>query len=92
MTKIVRRWPSLLLVLGWLAAAGPARAHQGPPFPILMDVPAGPYVASVWTDPDVGTGLFLWSTASSVALSVGAGAAVSLLQNWLIARGVRSAA
>jgi YidC/Oxa1 family membrane protein insertase len=40
----------------------------------------------------VGTGLFLWSTASSVALSVGAGAAVSLLQNWLIARGVRSAA
>jgi len=30
--------------------------------------------------------------SSSVALSVGAGAAVSLLQNWLIARGVRSAA
>jgi len=40
----------------------------------------------------IGTGLFLWSTASTVALSVGAGAAVSLLQNWLIARGTRRAA
>lgn len=63
MPKICRRWPSrllglCLLVLGWLAAAGPAGAHQGPPFPILMDVPAGPYIASVWTDPDVGKGLF----------------------------------
>jgi hypothetical protein len=36
----------------------PAWAHQGPPFPILMDQPAGPYVASVWTDPDVGKGIF----------------------------------
>jgi hypothetical protein len=58
MTKSTRRWPVLFLVLGWLPAAGPARAHQGPPFPILMDQPAGPYVASVWTDPDVGTGIF----------------------------------
>jgi YidC/Oxa1 family membrane protein insertase len=34
----------------------------------------------------LGTALFLWTTASTVALSVGAGAAVSLLQNWLLAR------
>jgi hypothetical protein len=33
-------------------------AHEGPPFPILVDQKAGPYVASVWTDPDVGTGTF----------------------------------
>jgi len=37
----------------------------------------------------IGTGLFLWSTASTVALSVGAGAAVSMLQNYLVARGTR---
>lgn len=54
MTKIARRWSFVLLLL----AAVPAGAHQGPPFPILMDQPAGPYVASVWTDPDVGTGIF----------------------------------
>lgn len=62
MTKITRRGPFFLLVVGllgggWLSA-GPARAHEGPPFPILMDRPVGPYVASVWTDPDIGTGTF----------------------------------
>jgi hypothetical protein len=36
----------------------PALAHQGPPFPILVDQKVGPYVASVWTDPDIGTGTF----------------------------------
>ena len=34
----------------------------------------------------LGTAVFLWTTASTVALSVGAGAAVSLLQNWLVRR------
>lgn len=33
-------------------------AHQGPPFPILVDRPVGPYRASVWTDPDIGLGTF----------------------------------
>jgi YidC/Oxa1 family membrane protein insertase len=37
----------------------------------------------------IGTGIFLWSTASTVALSVSAGAAVSMLQNYLVARGTR---
>lgn len=41
-----------------LLLAAPAMAHQGPPFPILVDQRAGPYVASVWTDPDIGTGTF----------------------------------
>lgn len=36
----------------------PAHAHEGPPFPIIVDEPLGPYVVSVWTDPDIGTGIF----------------------------------
>jgi hypothetical protein len=28
------------------------RAHDGPPFPILVDRVVGPYVVSIWTDPD----------------------------------------
>jgi YidC/Oxa1 family membrane protein insertase len=36
-----------------------------------------------------GTLMFLWSASSAVALSVGAGSAVSLLQNWLVAREIR---
>lgn len=45
-----------LMILLWSAI--PALAHQGPPFPILVDQRAGSYVASIWTDPDVGTGIF----------------------------------
>ncbi len=44
-----------LLVLGLPAVV---RAHDGPPFPIVVDRRAGPYVISVWTDPDVGIGTF----------------------------------
>lgn len=33
-------------------------AHEGPPFPILMDVPADEYLVSVWTDPDIGVAKF----------------------------------
>jgi hypothetical protein len=43
----------LLLVIGL-----PAAAHNGPPFPIIVDRHVGPYVISLWTHPDVGTGLF----------------------------------
>ena len=48
---------------GWaimvgLLIASPAAAHEGPPFPIIMDQRVGPYVVSVWTDPDIGTGTF----------------------------------
>jgi hypothetical protein len=35
-----------------------AKAHDGPPFALVVDQKAGPYVVSVWTDPDVGTGTF----------------------------------
>jgi len=44
-----------LLLAGLLPAA--ARAHAGPPFPIVVDRPVGPWTVSVWTDPDIGTGL-----------------------------------
>jgi len=33
-------------------------AHNGPPFPIITDQRVGPCVVSLWTHPDVGTGLF----------------------------------
>jgi hypothetical protein len=46
------------LLLCGLPPARPAHAHLGPPFPILVDRQLGPYVASVWTDPNIGTGIF----------------------------------
>jgi hypothetical protein len=33
-------------------------AHEGPPYPLFVDKKVDPYIISVWTDPDVGTGLF----------------------------------
>lgn len=35
-----------------VAGSGEVDAHNGPPFPIVTDRPAGPYVVSIWTDPD----------------------------------------
>jgi hypothetical protein len=37
----------------------PIHAHEGPPYPVLVDKVAGPCIVSVWADPDVGTGTFL---------------------------------
>jgi hypothetical protein len=47
-----------------------ANAHDGPPFPIIMDQHAGPWTISLWTDPDVGTGTFfvLVNGASGTAI------------------------
>jgi hypothetical protein len=45
------------LLLAFLFATT-ASAHEGPPFPLFVDQNVGPYVVSVWTDPDVGTALF----------------------------------
>jgi len=41
-----------------MAATGPATAHNGPPFPIIVDRRVGPVVISLWTHPDVGIGRF----------------------------------
>ena len=47
--------------LGLVAAvmgASTAAAHEGPPFPILMDQRTQDYVVSVWADPDIGEAVF----------------------------------
>jgi hypothetical protein len=55
----VCRLASILLVIGsLLATAGRASAHEGPPYPILVDKMVGPCLVSVWADPDVGIGTF----------------------------------
>jgi len=41
--------PALAIVA---AATMATRAHSGPPFPIVTDARHGPYVISIWTDPD----------------------------------------
>jgi hypothetical protein len=45
---------SLLVVM----LAPGAAAHNGPPFPIITDQRVGPCIISLWTHPDLGTGLF----------------------------------
>ena len=48
-----------LLIAAAIAAGGRgAAAHEGPPFPILVDKPACEYVVSVWADPDIGEAQF----------------------------------
>ena len=52
---------SLRLALGaalLAALAAPAAAHDGPPFPVLVDEDWAGHVVSVWADPDVGVGTF----------------------------------
>jgi hypothetical protein len=41
----------VLLIILWVGSVRTI-AHAGPPFPILSDRIAGPYLVSVWTDPD----------------------------------------
>ena len=36
----------------------PVAAHNGPPFPIIVDQRVGPCMISLWTHPDIGTGTF----------------------------------
>jgi hypothetical protein len=48
----------LLAGLLLMFCAPNAAAHNGPPFPILTDQHVGPYVISLWTHPDLGTGTF----------------------------------
>jgi len=46
------------LAIGSLLISREASAHEGPPYPILVDKMIGPCLISVWADPDVGTGTF----------------------------------
>jgi hypothetical protein len=45
-------------LLALLLPVPPARAHNGPPFPIIENRTVGPCVISLWTHPDVGAGTF----------------------------------
>jgi hypothetical protein len=53
--RTIRAWriwlsiPLLSLVLSL-----PTAAHNGPPFPIIVDQRVGPCVVSLWTHPDIG--------------------------------------
>lgn len=55
-----RRFAAALVWVGVFALAGPIAtfAHEGPPFPILMDEPLAGYAVSVWADPDIGEAQF----------------------------------
>jgi hypothetical protein len=48
----------LLACLFSMFCAPNAAAHNGPPFPIITDQRVGPYIISLWTHPDLGTGTF----------------------------------
>jgi hypothetical protein len=54
--KMVGKVSGCLGLVFWLLL--PARAHNGPPFPIIENQKVGPWVVSLWTHPDVGTGTF----------------------------------
>jgi hypothetical protein len=48
----------LLLAAVCLAMPVQARAHNGPPFPIVESKRVGPVIISLWTHPDLGRGTF----------------------------------
>ncbi len=55
---VLNRWRltgTLLVLFTWTTGAA---AHEGPPFPIVMDHQLGEYRVSVWTDPDIGEARF----------------------------------
>ena len=54
----MKAWLASVFMLCASFAPSVARAHEGPPFPVIVDRVAGPYIVSVWADPDVGTGTF----------------------------------
>lgn len=68
----------LLLAAGCLLLASAARAHEGPPYPVLEDEPHPPWVVSVWTDPDVGIGTYYVMLAPPPGAALPAGTAVQL--------------
>ncbi len=49
---------ALLLVTCYFFMVAKGFAHEGPPFAIIVDEDVGPYLVSVWTDPDIGIGTF----------------------------------
>ncbi|HJP92484.1 MAG TPA: hypothetical protein VJ875_11040 [Pyrinomonadaceae bacterium] len=56
---------AIIVVLLVLSFESAALAHDGPPFPIVVDQQVGPCVISVWTDPDIGKGSFFVITQAA---------------------------
>jgi hypothetical protein len=57
---VVPVWRCFLLTAAIvLCTSTPVGAHEGPPYPVIVDKIVGPCLVSVWTDPDVGIGTFL---------------------------------
>lgn len=55
----IDRWlRAALLGLCLVGITPRTEAHKGPPYPIFLDQVIGPYMVSVWTDPDIGIGTF----------------------------------
>ena len=59
----MKRLAVIFLLLSFCAQT---MAHDGPPFPIVVDQQVGPCVISVWTDPDIGQGSFFVITQGPV--------------------------
>lgn len=58
------RLETLWAGVAWLTLLAPrAAAHDGPPYPILVDEVVAGWTLSVWADPDVGTGTFYYYVA-----------------------------
>jgi hypothetical protein len=51
------RW-AIMFAFFALCICVPARAHIGPPYPIMQNRKVGPFNVEVWSNPDVGTGSF----------------------------------
>jgi hypothetical protein len=54
----MRRIHCFLVAILMACASLPAWAHIGPPYPIIENRKIGPLTVSVWSNPDVGTGIF----------------------------------
>jgi hypothetical protein len=61
--KLFTRSPAVIGLI--LVFCGQTFAHNGPPFPIVVDQHVGPCVISVWTDPDIGRGSFFVMTQAT---------------------------
>jgi len=46
------------ILLALASSSLPVYAHNGPPFPIIVDKRIGPCIVSLWTHPDIGIGTF----------------------------------
>jgi hypothetical protein len=55
---MMRSYSRLAFAFFALSISVPARAHIGPPYPIMQNRKVGPFNVEVWSNPDVGTGSF----------------------------------